>query len=101
MPEHIRHILVPIDLSSHSERALEFAIAIAQRFGGTVELLHVVEDPFVSGAWSAEAFAPDMPKLMDHLIADARKRLDAIAAVAAKDGGLFFTASIVTGEPSA
>ena len=99
MPEPIRYVLVPIDFSVHSERALEFAVTIAQRFGGAVELLHVVEDPFVSGAWSSEAFMPNIPELLDQLIAEARKRLDAMKAAAAKDGGAF-TATVVTGEPS-
>ncbi|HEY7191951.1 MAG TPA: universal stress protein [Vicinamibacterales bacterium] len=99
MPEQITRILVPIDFSVHSERALEFAIAIAERFGGIVELLHVVEDPFVSGAWSSQAFTPNIPELLDRQIAEARKRLHAITAVAAKGGGAFVT-SVVTGEPS-
>lgn len=99
MPEQIRHILVPIDFSVHSERALEFAVAVAQRFGGAVELLHVIEDPFVSGAWSSEAFTPNIPELLDQLIGNARKRLEAMQAAAAKGGGVL-TATVVTGEPS-
>ena len=47
-------ILVPVDFSAHSDLALRYATTLADRFGATVEVLHVVEDPFVSGAWSAE-----------------------------------------------
>jgi nucleotide-binding universal stress UspA family protein len=99
MADHITRILVPVDFSMHADQAIEFATTIAQRFGGAVELLHVVEDPFVSGAWSAEAFTPNIPELMDQLIADARRRVDAIKAAAATDG-VAFAADVKTGEPA-
>jgi nucleotide-binding universal stress UspA family protein len=99
MPEQITHILVPVDFSTHAERALELAIAIAQRFGGSIELLHVVEDPFVSGAWNAEAFTPNIPELLDQLTANARRRLEAMKTAAAKDR-IALAANVVTGEPS-
>jgi nucleotide-binding universal stress UspA family protein len=52
MTEAITRILVPVDFSAHSDRALRYATTLADRFNATVEVLHVVEDPFVSGAWS-------------------------------------------------
>ena len=54
-------ILVPVDFSAHSDLALRYATTLADRFGATVEVLHVVEDPFVSGAWSAEALRTEYP----------------------------------------
>jgi nucleotide-binding universal stress UspA family protein len=42
-PLPIRTILVPIDLSDESYRALEFALPLAQRFGATVHVVHVYE----------------------------------------------------------
>jgi nucleotide-binding universal stress UspA family protein len=36
----IKKILVPIDFSDHSARALDHAIELAQRFEGSVHLLH-------------------------------------------------------------
>lgn len=36
----IRHILVPLDHEAHSRDALEWAVAIAERFGAEVALLH-------------------------------------------------------------
>jgi universal stress protein A len=99
MAEPFTHILVPVDFSVHAEKAVNYATTLAQRFGGTGELLHVVEDPFVSGAWSADAFTPDIPELMNDLIADARARLDALKTAAAKVG-VTFTTKVVTGKPS-
>lgn len=42
-PLPIRTILVPIDLSEESYRALDFAVPLAQRFGATVHVVHVYE----------------------------------------------------------
>ena len=78
---------------------IEFAVTIAQGFGGTVELLHVVEDPFVSGAWNAEAFTPNIPELLAQMTADAQRRLDSMKAAAA-DKGILLATKVVTGEPS-
>ena len=36
----INNILVPIDFSEHSEKALEFAISLAKGLGARLELLH-------------------------------------------------------------
>lgn len=42
-PLQIRKILVPIDLSEESYRALEFAVPLAQRFGAAVHVVHVYQ----------------------------------------------------------
>lgn len=42
-PLRIRTILVPIDLSEESYRALEFAVPLAQRFGAVVHVVHIYE----------------------------------------------------------
>jgi hypothetical protein len=39
----LQNILVPIDFSAESSRALEYALSIAQEFKGKITLLHVVE----------------------------------------------------------
>jgi len=36
----IKTILVPVDFSDHSGRALEYAVDLAKQFGATVHLLH-------------------------------------------------------------
>jgi nucleotide-binding universal stress UspA family protein len=72
----ISRILVPVDFSPHSERALDYAISLAARFGATVDLLHVVEDPFESGAWNSEVAAiPNILELRENLLDDAEQRI--------------------------
>jgi nucleotide-binding universal stress UspA family protein len=42
-PPHVRHILVPLDFSSPSLDALEYAIQLVEGFGAELTLLHVLE----------------------------------------------------------
>ncbi len=39
----LKKILVPLDFSDHSTKALKYAIKFAQQFGAHIDLLHVVE----------------------------------------------------------
>lgn len=103
MTEAITRILVPIDFSAHSDRALRYATTLADRFNATVEVLHVVEDPFVSGAWSPEAVAPNIPELLADLVAAARGKLDDLRAAAIEKGVRLKTTvltTVVSGRPA-
>jgi universal stress protein A len=81
-PPRIRSILVPIDFSKPSERALEYAISLAKQFGAKLTLLSVIE-PFPT---------PDFayyPLVMenDRIVAETKRRLEQVptkAAVASK-----------------
>lgn len=42
-PLHLKQILVPVDFSTFSGRALRQALPLAQRFGAEIVLLHVIE----------------------------------------------------------
>jgi universal stress protein A len=42
-----KRILVPIDFSEHSQRALKYAIEVAKQSGAKIYLLHVVEQKLV------------------------------------------------------
>lgn len=41
----IRNILVPVDFSAHSERAVEYATSVAKQFGAKLHLLHAYHLP--------------------------------------------------------
>jgi nucleotide-binding universal stress UspA family protein len=44
-PLSFEQILVPVDYSAHSRSALGAALSLAQRFGATVEVVHVWDRP--------------------------------------------------------
>ena len=41
----IKTILVPVDFSAHSDKALEYAIGLAKRFGSKLHVLHAYHVP--------------------------------------------------------
>ena len=69
-------ILVPTDFSDDAEAALEYALGLAQTFGASVHLLHVVDDPFAAGVWSSGLGAAEIAGLQATLVRDAEQRLE-------------------------
>jgi nucleotide-binding universal stress UspA family protein len=99
MTEAITRILVPVDFSAHSEKAVRYATTVANRFGARLTLLHVIEDPFVTGAWSAEAFVPNMPELLNTLTQAAQQKMAELKKRLAEHGFVVETA-VITGKPA-
>src|SRR5437867_12841235 len=68
----IKSILVPIDFSACSKKALAYAVAFAEQFGAKLTLLHVVEPV------ATPDFAKSFPLLMenDKAMAAAKGRLE-------------------------
>ena len=98
MTDTITRILVPVDFSPHAERALCYATTLAHRLGATLALLHVVEDPFVTGAWGGEVYVPDVPELLQDLISGAERQLAALKEPA-EALGLTAETAVITGSP--
>jgi len=48
---HINKILVPVDFSEHSQKALRYALAFALQFDAEVTLVHIVEQMVYPGDW--------------------------------------------------
>ncbi len=61
----ITRILVPTDFSADADAALTYALGLAQRFGASIDVLHVVEDPLAAGVWSSEVYTADVDGLLD------------------------------------
>jgi nucleotide-binding universal stress UspA family protein len=70
----IRHILVPVDFDETSDRALEVATSLAQQFGASITLLHVVDVPPYAYANFGAALPP--PEMLGALETHARQALD-------------------------
>lgn len=99
MTNTITNILVPVDFSPHAEYAFTYATRIAERFGAKLALLYVVDDSFVTGGWSSEIYVPNVPELMENLIADADRRLATLKASAAALG-LTAETAVIRGRPA-
>lgn len=98
MTETITRILVPVDFSPHADRALRYAATLAHRLGATLALVHVIEDPFVTGAWTSEVYVPSFQEVRDQVIADAERKLAMLRdSVAAMD--VSAETSVTTGWP--
>ena len=69
-------ILVPTDFSPPSDAALEYARMLAAKFGSTLRILHVIDDPSDSSNFVADGFAPSTEEIRMALVEHARKRLD-------------------------
>jgi nucleotide-binding universal stress UspA family protein len=99
MADTITKILVPVDFSPHAERAFHYAKTLAHRLGATLALLHVVEDPFVTGAWSPEVYVPNVPELLENLISGAERQLATLKESSAALG-LTAETAVITGRPA-
>lgn len=89
----VKTILVAVDLSSHSERTVTYAVSIARQFGASLKLIHVYVPPT-----SAEFGGQDMCRLLEKDRDDFERRLislaDQIQAIYPKCEAL-----LITGDP--
>lgn len=93
----LRRVLVPTDFSKHSENALRYAAAFAERFGAELLVLHVVQDLalFVP---DAIAVAPPVAPAVEVLVESAQQALDRLVA-APPLAGLKVRALVREGTP--
>ena len=93
-PPPIRHILAPVDFSSPSLDALEYAMQVADRFGARLTLLHVLE-PVYHDLELGLGRIEDEPRKRAY----GQTRLDALAQ-AVKEYGVAAGSLILGGIPS-
>jgi nucleotide-binding universal stress UspA family protein len=72
---NIERILVATDFSDASDTALEYARTLAGQFGATLQVVHVFEDPFASGAFVGDGTVMMPLDLRDTLLDAAKTRL--------------------------
>lgn len=82
------HILVPVDFSEASERALTLALSLASKTGGRVTLLHVGVMPhfYATEIGLAGPSATLLQQLSREVAQDQRRRLDRLAEERAPEG---------------
>jgi nucleotide-binding universal stress UspA family protein len=78
----LKTVLVPTDFSECSEAAVRYGLALAEAFGASLHLLHVVQDPYKQ-AWAAEGFAAPVTDMVLQWETQARERLEKTAAACA------------------
>jgi nucleotide-binding universal stress UspA family protein len=91
----ITSILVATDFSPASSGAVEYGRILAHRFGASLRLLHVVEDPLLAAAWS-EAYAFDTSALRERLRSGAEDEITKIAATL----DVPVTTEVIVGSPA-
>ena len=94
----IRSILVPVDFSLYSDHAVAYAARLAKKLAASVELLHVVDDPVIAGAWGTEVYVPDLTALLESVATEAQTRL-AVAVAGLRGQGLAASSTVRQGNP--
>ena len=85
MSERFSRILVPLDFGAASDAALTYAKELAATFHARLFLLHIVEDPSATGAWTPEIFVAASAELCKTLLSDARQRLESALTAAERE----------------
>jgi nucleotide-binding universal stress UspA family protein len=95
----IRRILVPTDFSAASDAALNYARSLASDFGASINLVHVFEDPFASGAFLGDGIIAMPLDVRQSMETAAREQLAARHAAHAGKLPLSST-DLLTGSPA-
>jgi nucleotide-binding universal stress UspA family protein len=86
----ITKILVPTDFSETSEAALQYGRVLADRFGASLHVLHVIQDPFTM-PWAAEGLPVALGELLEEWQRAAWKRLNELVPDAKEKGATLCT----------
>jgi nucleotide-binding universal stress UspA family protein len=75
----LKNVLVPTDFSETSGVALRYGKALAQAFGASLHVLHVVQEPFAQ-PWAVEAYGFSLASLQEEWVKEAKTRMAATLA---------------------
>jgi len=73
----LKTVLVPTDFSDASESVFRYGKVMAEAFGASLHVVHVMED-LLAHAWAAEVYVASMPQLRDEIEKESRQRLAAL-----------------------
>lgn len=71
----LKNILVATDFSEVSDAALNYGRELARTFGGTLHVLHAIENLFAT-VYGAEGYVSTLPELQRDIEVAERRRLD-------------------------
>jgi nucleotide-binding universal stress UspA family protein len=95
-----KNILVPVDGSEHSKKALEFACELANKFDGKLHLVHVAQALHQDKTLVLGAAAVTIHASREELEKVGRKVIDAAKQLAAHHGCGDVGAEVMTGDPA-
>lgn len=90
----IRHLLVPVDFSANSRKAVTYALAFAKQFGARLTFLHVIQVNYAYGEFGAIDFSA----LEREMRGGAGKELEALL-LSARTAGIPAESLIREGSP--
>jgi nucleotide-binding universal stress UspA family protein len=96
----IKTVLVAIDGSTHSKRALEFACGIAAKYEAALHLLHVTQQPMSDHVLTLGAASVMVSGSKTDLKRAGRQVIDAASEIAKKRGCKTVTTDITSGDPA-
>lgn len=70
----LKTVLVPTDFSETSTVALRYGKVLADAFGASLHVLHVVQEPFAQ-PWAVEAYGFSLASLQEEWLRDAKARM--------------------------
>ena len=75
--DSIKAILVPVDFSPASKRALRYARTLANAFGASIHVMHVLHNPYTAGAFM-DVYAPPPADYWENIQRQARAELETL-----------------------
>jgi nucleotide-binding universal stress UspA family protein/mono/diheme cytochrome c family protein len=97
MTPDIKRILVPLDFSTNSRRALDYAMGLARKFDATIHLVHVCEVPSMMTA-SLDAYAIAYGDWSKRLGEEAERQL--LEVKSSLVGDVVITVEVLFGNPA-
>jgi nucleotide-binding universal stress UspA family protein len=71
----LKTVLVATDFSETSDVALRYGKALAQAFGASLHVVHVVQEPFAQ-PWAVEAYGFSLATLQEEWVREAKVRME-------------------------
>lgn len=94
----VQTILVAVDGSAHSKRALEFACDMASRYDASLHLLHVAEQPMTDHVLTLGAASVMVSGTKADLTKAGRKVVEAATDIAKRRGCKTVTSEVASGD---